>query len=172
MKCYQFYEATPLLKFIEVNRDNLIGHALFNCSNYIWRDSKKYYSDEPFVLELDTVCLIVNYLFLSDLQLCIGKKDEVLKSKKYGETLRCLKPLSYYFDKYSIETEKEADYTIVGIEVERFSEAFECESSSGTIRPAGGDYFSTIRLTFSNGRKFCFCGDKAEADGYVVIWTE
>ncbi len=92
--------------------------------------------------------------------------------KTYGEALHYMKPVSYYFEKGTEETDKEIDYTIAGIEVERFSEAFECEPSSGAVRPAGGDYFSTIRLVFRNGRKLCICGDDAEADGYTVVWAE
>ena len=64
------------------------------------------------------------------------------------------------------------DTRIEDFEIERFSEEYEINPSSGTVRPYGGDYFKKITFNLSNGKKLCICAEDSETDGYCDIWTE
>ena len=64
------------------------------------------------------------------------------------------------------------DTRIEDFEIERFSEEYEINPSSGTVRPDGGDYFKKITFNLSNGKKLCICAEDSETDGYCDIWTE
>ena len=61
---------------------------------------------------------------------------------------------------------------IIGVTVDRFSHAFECNPCTGEMRPEGGDYFSTIRLFLDSGTTLCFCGEDSISDGYMDMWCE
>ena len=176
MMCYRFYEAASLMRFIEDNRKVFIGHALIYSSVYFWHARfNGEFIDEPFILESDNGFIDIDFRYPSEMTITVGTKDEFLRDKNYEKILRNRKPISAYVGTKSYggpATDCAEDYTIVDIEVERFSHAFECEPSSGAIRPDGGDYFSEIVLTFRNGRKLFIRGSDAANDGYTEIWVK
>ena len=61
---------------------------------------------------------------------------------------------------------------IEGYEIEKFSEEYEINPSTGTTRPKGGDYFKKITFKLSNGKKLCICAEDVEVDGYCEIAIE
>ncbi len=176
MECYRFYEAASLLSFIEENRKAFIGHVLIYSSVYFWHAGfDGEFIDEPLILESDNGFADIDFRYPSEMTLIVGTKDEFLRDRKYEKILRNRKPISAYIGTKSYggpATDCAEDYTLVDIGIERFSNAFECDPSSGAIRPAGGDYFSKIILTFRNGRKLYIQGSDASNDGYAEIWID
>ena len=164
------------MSFIEENRKAIIGHVLIYSSVYFWHARfNAGLFDEPLILESDNGFVDIDFRYPSEMTITVGTKDEFLRSRNYEKILRNRKPISAYIGTKSYGgavTDCSEDFTIVDIEVERFSHAFECEPSSGTIRPAGGDYFSAIILMFRNGRKLHIQGSDAANDGYTEVWQE
>ena len=76
MKKFHFREATPLIEFIEQHRNQIVGHPLNELLTHYWPvKNRKVISDELVVLKLDNYCLVVDYVFYSDLTLIVC--DEV-----------------------------------------------------------------------------------------------
>ncbi|MCR5781277.1 MAG: hypothetical protein K6G90_00935 [Clostridia bacterium] len=78
---------------------------------------------------------------------------------------------NYFTFDDSVKKEDIEGRTVIDITVERFSRAFEY-NIHGDMRPKGGDYFLTVKLHLDNGMRLCFCGDVAEACGYILSWCE
>ncbi len=73
-------------------------------------------------------------------------------------------------DEFKLDLEV-ANSSIESFYVESFSEAYEINAATGTMRPEG-DYFKKIELKLSNQSYLCICPEDAEFDGYCEIWTE
>ena len=61
---------------------------------------------------------------------------------------------------------------VADITIERFSEEFEINGTTGETRPNGGDYFKTITVHIENGSRFYICGRDARDDGYLDVWDD
>ena len=175
MNTYSFTEAAPLLQFIEENEKCIIGSTLKYLHTEYWPEhGRRSLSDIPVVLELADYCIIVNYLIYSDIELIIGKKEELVKDQdvEYLVNIRDRR-YDYYSEEFERGIKKELieDCKIVDIQVDRFSKAFEC-NTNGDMRPDGGDYFSTIRIYLDSGVVLCLCGVDSITDGYVEVWYE
>lgn len=175
MKVLQFYEATPLIDFIEQHRSDIIGHTLTELFTFFWPyRNRRVMSDEPIIFKLDNCFLVVNYLIYSDMEIVVCSEEELENDRTCAHLLHIKNEVCNYYDDEFGDGEKKDQIegrTIVGIAVERFSEAFEY-NTAGDMRPAGGDYFSTIRLHLDSGKTLCFCGCDSITDGYNEIWCE
>lgn len=176
MNTYSFTEATPLLKFIEENKKYFIGSELKYLHVEYWPElGRRSLTDIPIVLEFENYCIVVNYLIYSDMELIIGKREELLKDQDFECSLNIRNHMQdYYSEEFELGIKKELieNCKIVGIQVDRFSEAFECDGATGEMRPDGGDYFSTIRFCLDSGVVLCICGVDSITDGYVEVWCE
>ena len=61
---------------------------------------------------------------------------------------------------------------IEGFEIERFSDEYEINPSSCTVRPQGGDYFREITFKLSNGKQLFICAQDSVTDGHCDVWAE
>lgn len=177
MKEYSFDEATPLIDFIQKNRDRIIGKTLNNLYINYWPEYTRYViSDEPVILSIDDYCIVLDYILISDFKISIGKKEEVMEHEDWAFVVDCR---NHYHDYFCEEFQRgfergvEREYIegckITDIKVDRFSEAFEY-TLQGDMRPDGGDYFSTISLYLDSGVILSFCGEAAMMDGYIRVW--
>lgn len=176
MKIFDFTEAEPLIAFFEANKDNIIGHNLNRLDMQFWPEiGWPVNSDEPVVLELDNCFVEINYLVPSDIEIIVGTKEEISQNKDVADIINIRNlVVDYYAEEFERGVKKELieNCKITGIEIERFSEAFECNGATGEERPEGGDYFSTIRLQLDSGISLCFCGADSLFDGYIDVWCE
>lgn len=176
MNTYSFVEASPLLKFIEDNKKYIIGFKLKYLHTEFWPEyERRSLSDMPVVLEFENYCIVINYLVYSDIELVIGKKEELVKDREVADIVNIRNNMhDYYREEFERGIKKELieSCKIVDIQVDRFSEAFECDGATGEMRPDGGDYFSTIRLCLDSGGSLCFCGVDSILGGYVEVWYE
>ena len=176
MNTYSFTEATPLLKFIDENKRYIIGSTLKYLHTEYWPEhGQRSLSDIPVVLEMADYCIVVNYLIYSDIELIIGKKEEIVTDQDVAYIVNIRNEIhDYYSEEFGcgIKKEQVENCKIVDIQVDRFSEAFECNGATGEMRPDGGDYFSTIRICLDSGVILCLCGVDSITDGYVEIWYE
>ena len=81
--------------------------------------------------------------------------------------------VDYYGEEFGYGEDKDQieGRIILDVSVERFSEAFRC-GKTGKMRPAGGDYFSTIRLFLDSGKILCSTGLDDITDGWNEMWCE
>ena len=176
MKTYSFTEATMLMKFIDENKENIIGCSLKQFHTEYWPHyGRSSLSDIPVVLEFANYCIAINYLIYSDIEIVIGTKDKLQRNKTIADVINIRNVIhDYYSEEFELGIKKELieGCKIVDIQIERFSEAFECNGATGEMRPDGGDYFSTIRICLDSGVVLCLCGVDAITDGYVEVWCE
>lgn len=176
MNTYSFMEAAPLLKFIDENKKCIIGCALKQFHTEYWPEhGRRSLSDIPVVLELENYCIAINYLIYSDIEIVIGTKDKLERNEAIADVINIRNVIhDYYSEEFECGIKKELieNCKIVDIQIERFSEAFECNGATGEMRPDGGDYFSTIRLYLDSGVVLCLCGVDSITDGYVEVWCE
>ncbi len=166
-KAYEFYNAEPLLSFINQNRDRLIGQHI-----------RHFYSSAPFgemadtplAFELDDYSIIVSYYFYSDMRLyAVGSED--LQNDLSLNFLYKDIPGSGNLENWVHEEEFPfIGQVISDIRIHRFSHEFEINPSTGETRPDGGDYFSVITIVLSSGKEFNICAADTICDGYVEIW--
>lgn len=159
-----YNELNEYLKFmIKDDKDKQIKY-IFTNSSLGWRDignSKKY--------EIDKEIYIV---FDNDAVLRIGYTFHSLMYAKYM-WIQNLNIQEKEFNNTKFELDLDVkNARIKDFEIERFSEEYEVNPSSGTVRPDGGDYFKSITLNLSNGKKLCICTQDSVVDGYCDIWTE
>ena len=174
MKEYHFDKATPLLEFLEENKEL-----------YVHRTLKRMFSDMGFyvpfrgtMLEnaigflIDETCIIIDYYVPSSMTLRIATLEEIQNDKTLQWMLRRYEEVE---DKEThpllmshVPLKDMKDHKISSIEVERFSSMIELTEDAK--RPAGGDYFGTIKLVLDNGVEICFCGADALCDGYIQLW--
>ena len=176
MNTYSFTEATPLLQFIEENKTSIIGSTLKYLHTEYWPElGRSSLSDIPVVFEFENYCIVINYLIYSDMELIIGKKEELVKDRDVEFLVNIRdRRYDYYSEEFERGINKELieNCKIVDIQVDRFSEAFECNGATGEMRPDGGDYFSTVRVCLDSGIVLCLCGVDSITDGYVEVWYE
>ena len=176
MNTYSFTEATPLLQFIEENKTSIIGSTLKYLHAEYWPEhGRRSLSDIPVVFEFENYCIVINYLIYSDMELIIGKKEELVKDRDVAFLVNIRdRRYDYYSEEFEHGINKELieNCKIVDIQVDRFSEAFECNGATGEMRPDGGDYFSTVRVCLDSGIVLCLCGVDSITDGYVEVWYE
>ena len=73
-----FTEATPLLKFIDENEKCIIGSTLKYLYTKFWpRYDRESISDRPVILELENLCVAIDYRVTSSISLLVGKKEEL-----------------------------------------------------------------------------------------------
>lgn len=176
MREYDFTEATPFIEFLDKHRDKILGSCLKNLYVYFWPQRKGCVSFcYPAILELDDQFVILRYFLTSDIQIGIGSREEV-SQERWAASILDMKEYSvdYYEQKFDLGIKKEEieNCKIIGVTVDRFSDAFECNPCTGEMRPEGGDYFSTIRLFLDSGTTLCFCGEDSISDGYMDMWCE
>ena len=176
MKTYTFTEATPLLNFIAENKQHIVGGTLKRFDAEYWlHHNSKIISDLPIVLLINDYCVAVNYLVPSDMELIIGTKEELTKTQEIHLVVTARDEIIDYFGQQfetGIKQECIEGCTIKDIHIERFSDEFECNGATSEMRPAGGDYFSTIKLHLDSGVVLCLRGAEAILDGYIEYWCE
>ena len=176
MREYDFIEAAPLIAFLNKYQDKIIGNHIKNFYVHFWPNYGRYsLSDRPVVLELDDCFVVINYFIPSDISIIVGAKDEVSQNKDVADMINIKNMLVDYYDtefSRGVQKEKIENCKITKIDIERFSNAFECNPVTEEIRPEGGDYFSTIRMHLDSGVALCFCGADSITDGYIEVWCE
>ena len=125
-------------------------------------------SDVPVILQLDDDFLVISYHYPSSMALQVCCKEALENDMNIVDLLQ-KRPRK--FARNDIKKRQLEGRRITNITVERFSDAFEC-NSDGDIRPAGGDYFSTIRLYLDHGNTLCLTGADSICDGYSELWCE
>lgn len=137
---------------------------IFTNGSLGWRklnNSKKYSLDSEIYIVFDNDSILrVDYKFYGLLYARHMWIQNLNKQEK-----------EFNNDNYKLELDI-ANSRIDGYEIERFSEEYEINPSTGTSRPHGGDYFKKITLNLSNNKKLCICAEDAEVDGYCEIWVE
>ena len=164
---YEFYNATPLLQFVNQYKNKIVGQHVLH-----------FYSGEPFgqlsagpiAFELDDFSIIVTYYFYSDIVIDIVDtqmlKDDLSLNFLYKDIPESRELTNWV-------REEEFPYSgqmISDILIKRFSHEFEINPSTGETRPDGGDYFSVITIVLSNGEEFHICAAEPICDGYVETW--
>ena len=174
MRRIQFIEATPFIEFIEKNKSRIVGHILKELLTDYWPNKNRcMISDRSFIIRIDDFFVMIDYLIPSNIELIIGSKEEIAQVDEC-DMLQIKNALQDYYDEEfedGVRKELIEGRIITGIDIERFSEEFEC-NCQGETRPAGGDYFSTIRICLDSGTTLCLCGDDAIIDGYIRFWCE
>lgn len=167
MQHVRFTEAEPLLRFLESNRDKIVGNTIRKFY------STTYFGDltaAPVAFSLDGFDIVFEYFYYSDLHLHIAASgavdnDHTLAFVYEGKTYRP----SYHVCE---EDFPYLDRQITDIEIARFSHAFEINPCTEEMRPEGGDYFSTITVHLDNGEHFYISGMSAAYDGYMSLWDD
>ncbi len=172
---YSFTEAAPLLEFIDKNKKSIVGCTLkqFHTEFWPWYDYENL-SDRPVILELENLCVAIDYRVTSSISLLVGQREDVEREEQVASIIDLRnRVVDYYNEEFGegVEKEKIEGCKIVDIQIDRFSTAFEC-NTNGDVRPNGGDYFSTIRISLDSGVRLCLRGAAAIIDGYVEIWCE
>lgn len=175
MRTYHFTEAEHLTTFIKENKEKILGCCLHQLYTDYWPcHQRTSISDIPVVIVLSDYYLIIKYLIPSDIEITIGTKDEIVKDDEIAHVISLKNDMvDYYCEEFGDGIKKELieNCKIEDIQVERFSDAFEC-NTNGDMRPKDGDYFSTIRVFLDSGKVLCFCGADSVLDGYIEIWCE
>ena len=159
-----YNELNEYLKFIINDDSDKQIKYIFTNDSLNWRetDNGKEYSIFPelfIVFENDDV-LRINYNFYSLMYVrYMWIQNLNIQEKEFDN------------DNFKLDLDVK-DTRIEDFEIERFSEEYEINPSSGTVRPDGGDYFKKITFNLSNGKKLCICAEDSETDGYCDIWTE
>lgn len=173
MKKYHFTEAEPLIKFIDDNRNVIIGSTLKYLHTLYWPFRGRIsYSEKPVILEFDDFCVVIKYFVYSDIEIMVGTKEELIVDNDLLFNVSDVF-VDYYGEEFENGVEKELleNRKITDIKIDRFSEEFEF-NIHGDTRPAGGDYFDTIRICMDSGLSLCICGAEAIMDEYVGVWCE
>ena len=172
---YYFTEASSLIEFIEKNKKSIIGCTLKQFHTEFWPQyNRESISDRPVILEMEYLCVAIDYRVTSSISLLVGLKEDIKKDEEVASIINLRNRMEDYYNEEfgeGIEKGKIEDCKIADIQIEHFSTAFEC-NTDGDIRPNGGDYFSTIRICLDSGVKLCLRGAAAIIDGYVEIWCE
>ena len=170
-----FREASALIRFITNNTELFRGEKI----NGIYtpgpicvcgRDSNEmvFETAEEILIEFDTIVMMIEYYFLSDMTIHIMSRDEFHKGEALeihilGHSEPLINRIPHELEKNDYL--KSIDKTIEEVVIERFSHEFEynCE---GDIRPEGGDYFATVIFTTSD-KGLLICAQDAIYDGWL-----
>ena len=194
-----FDEATPLIDFIEQHRSQIVGHQLKELLTHFWpMKNRCVISDELVIVKIDDYCLAIDYVVRSDISIMVYTEEEYenrigqiskpqiwhMHFDNYEEELDYrvrssfipeIKTIcvDYYDEEFGDGEEKDLieGRIITDVTVERFSDSIYIDVGRHE-RPAGGDYFSTIRLILDSGKTLCFSGEDGSADGWIDIWCE
>ena len=152
---YEFDTAAPLIEYLQEAKTLLAGKQLTALYNAEWRGT----TEGPVVLCFGEVCLVICSMRISTADIAMMdttqfQKDPVLNS------LPCAVDSPYLHQVLS------------DISVSRFSEAHEIDPETDEMRPAGGDYFSTVSFTFRSGSELSVCGCSVADDGYMFVDVE
>ena len=159
-----YNELNEYLEFIINDDSDKQIKYIFTNSSLSWRETEngKEYSTFPelFIVFDNDAVLRINYNFYSLMYVrYMWIQNLNIQEKEFNN------------DNFKLDLDVE-DTRIEDFEIERFSEEYEINPSSGTVRPDGGDYFKKITFNLSNGKKLCICAEDSETDGYCDIWTE
>ncbi len=176
MKRFAFVEATPFIEFIKTNEKKLLGCTLKKFHTLYWPEQNwTMKSEKPVVLEIDNYCVAIHYFVPSDIEIFVEKKEIAETNNAFSDMMNIRNEVyDYYEEEFGrgVKKERIENCVINRIEVERFSESFEIEPTTGKVRPDGGDYFSTIRIYLDSGLVLCLCGAESICDGYIYVWCE
>ena len=159
-----YNELNEYLKFIINDDSDKQIKYIFTNDSLNWRetDNGKEYSIFPelFIVFDNDAVLRINYNFYSLMYVrYMWIQNLNIQEKEFDN------------DNFKLDLDVK-NARIEDFEIERFSEEYEINPSSGTVRPDGGDYFKKITFNLSNGKKLCICAEDSETDGYCDIWTE
>ena len=159
-----YNELNEYLKFIINDDSDKQIKYIFTNDSLNWRetDNGKEYSIFPelFIVFDNDAVLRINYNFYSLMYVrYMWIQNLNIQEKEYDN------------DNFKLDLDVK-NARIEDFEIERFSEEYEINPSSGTVRPDGGDYFKKITFNLSNGKKLCICAEDSETDGYCDIWIE
>ena len=159
-----YKELNEYLKFIIYDDSDKQIKYIFTNSSLNWRETenRKEYSTFPelFIVFDNDAVLRINYNFYSLMYVrYMWIQNLNIQEKEFDN------------DNFKLDLDVK-NARIEDFEIERFSEEYEINPSSGTVRPDGGDYFKKITFNLSNGKKLCICAEDSETDGYCDIWTE
>ena len=167
LKTYSFIEASPFLAFLDQNKEKILGERIVKYYSCVPFDGL---SESPLVFELENFSIIVQYFFLSNLTITLADVNTVRNDLSLNFMYR-EEPWSKNCEDWVHE--ENAPFLgkkIADIEVERFSESFEINPSTGESRPRGGDYFSVITVILDDGDYFKICAAPTICDGYIECW--
>lgn len=159
-----YNELNEYLKFIINDDSDKQIKYIFTNDSLNWRetDNGKEYSIflELFIVFDNDAVLRINYNFYSLMYVrYMWIQNLNIQEKEFDN------------DNFKLDLDVK-NARIEDFEIERFSEEYEINPSSGTVRPDGGDYFKKITFNLSNGKKLCICAEDSETDGYCDIWIE
>ena len=159
-----YNELNEYLKFMINDDSNKQIKYIFTNDSLNWRETEngKEYSIFPelFIVFDNDAVVRINYNFYSSMYVrYMWIQNLNIQEKEFDN------------DNFKLGLDVK-DTRIEDFEIERFSEEYEINPSSGTVRPDGGDYFKKITFNLSNGKKLCICAEDSETDGYCDIWTE
>ena len=159
-----YNELNEYLKFMINDDSNKQIKYIFTNDSLNWRETEngKEYSIFPelFIVFDNDAVVRINYNFYSLMYVrYMWIQNLNIQEKEFDN------------DNFKLDLDVK-DTRIEDFEIERFSEEYEINPSSGTVRPDGGDYFKKITFNLSNGKKLCICAEDSETDGYCDIWTE
>ena len=159
-----YNELNEYLKFIINDDSDKQIKYIFTNDSLNWRetDNGKEYSIFPelFIVFDNDAVLRINYNFYSLMYVrYMWIQNLNIQEKEFDN------------DNFKLDLDVK-NARIEDFEIERFSEEYEINPSSGTVRPDGGDYFKKITFNLSNGKKLCICAEDSETDGYCDIWIE
>ena len=159
-----YNELNEYLKFIINDDSDKQIKYIYTNSSLNWRETEngKEYSTFPelFIVFDNDAVLRINYNFYSLMYVrYMWIQNLNIQEKEFDN------------DSFKLDLDVK-NARIEDFEIERFSEEYEINPSSGTVRPDGGDYFKKITFNLSNGKKLCICAEDSETDGYCDIWIE
>ena len=159
-----YNELNEYLKFMINDDSNKQIKYIFTNDSLNWRETEngKEYSIFPelFIVFDNDAVVRINYNFYSLMYVrYMWIQNLNIQEKEFDN------------DNFKLDLDVK-NARIEDFEIERFSEEYEINPSSGTVRPDGGDYFKKITFNLSNGKKLCICAEDSETDGYCDIWTE
>lgn len=154
-----FYETREdLIKFFQTNFHLIENQKIiFAQSNggYKSKDEEDaYFTDEYFYVEFENgyklKCSTLFYS-LGDFEI-----DKDISKPNYNCWI-----IDYLKDRKFI------DFEIIG-----FSDEYECNPTTGRVRPAGGDYYKEIIFKLDNGKTLTIVAEDAASDGYMDIFIK
>ena len=172
---FTFDEATPLQKFINKYRDQVVGHTLKAVYIEYGLYVHAHNASTPVFLILDNLCIGIEYLFRghitifsaeeSDFEIT-GEESGYTKNKKIVFHSR----ISNRDDEYLTWCSDMPcmNQKVTDIMIGRHSERYEDYPNSW--RPEGGDYFSWLQIKLEDGSILNIYAEDAESDGYTDAW--
>lgn len=159
-----YSEISEYLKNMISDDENKQIKYIFTNGPLMWRDidnAKRYSLDSDIYIVFDNDSVLrIDYKFYS----------LVYISHMWIQNLN-IREKEFNNDEFKLDLDCK-NSRIDGMKIERFSEEYEINPASGTIRPDGGDYFKNIIFELSNGKQLCICAEASENDGYCDIWVK